>query len=461
VPLPPDLLNAVVHPGGGQVVLVIGAGCSVEAPTNLPLSRAVALEAHRRLLADGILVATDCANPEDLSCVADAVWTVTGSQGDLIRRLPLEEFKNAEPNEGYLLAAVMLRERAISCCLTLNFDLAITHALSSMGTRDEVAIIAGPEDYARLGTINVIFLHRSANAPPDDWILRSTVLANDWRGHWEEVIVNRFVAGPTTVFAGLGSPATVLLETTDALRNAIRTGLQVYQVDPVPRGSSAFFVRLGLVEDHYLQMGWVTFMRELASRLAEEHRAALERAGQELLVTNGWELEDVASLSRRLFDLGLIELGRLRARWLLEETRYLPTNDLNTTWLADLMLIVGFLERRTGSLAVFEIDGIVEFRRNNEIIGAILIAHGRGSLRWLVLESKIKHSEYHWRRRVPKPRYAVISGVTDTAPVAIGPPKDIVSEDDTTSIVTANAGFDMVSVDQIRTTPELADRLFG
>ena len=40
--LPPDLLNAISKSEGGQVVLIVGAGCSKELPTNLPLSRELA-----------------------------------------------------------------------------------------------------------------------------------------------------------------------------------------------------------------------------------------------------------------------------------------------------------------------------------------------------------------------------------------------------------------------------------
>ncbi len=67
MPLPAVLLGAIAHEEGGRVVLVIGAGCSIEAPTDLPLARTCAEEAHRRLVADGVIGADDCPHPEDLS----------------------------------------------------------------------------------------------------------------------------------------------------------------------------------------------------------------------------------------------------------------------------------------------------------------------------------------------------------------------------------------------------------
>ena len=143
--LPSDLLLAISAAQGGRVVLVTGAGCSAEPPTSLPLARQCAEDAHRRLVEDTILDSGDCMAPEDLSSVADAVFTKRGSQSELVNRLPIEEFRHAEPNEGHLLAAAMLRERAIGCVVTLNFDLAMSSALSRLGAAD-VAEIARPQE---------------------------------------------------------------------------------------------------------------------------------------------------------------------------------------------------------------------------------------------------------------------------------------------------------------------------
>ncbi len=461
--LPPDLRNAVARPGGGQIVLVIGAGCSLDPPTRLPLSRDLSREAHRRLLEDGVLNIA-CANPEDLSSVADAVWNGVEphSQRALIDRLPVDEFRNAKPNEGYLLVSAMLREKAISCVISLNFDLAISHALSHVGARDDVAVITGPEDHRNLRAENVIYLHRCAYASPDDWILRSDVLANAWRGKWEEVIVRRFVAGPTTVFVGLGSPAAVLLESTAAIRSAIPEGLQIYQVDPGARGSSEFSENLGITEREYLQMDWLTFTRELAARLLEEHRTTLENVGRDLVRDNGWEVEDVWALSHRIADLGLLGYGELRARWFLTDDSYVPTDNYTSRWVADLMLVIGMFERRTtGVLAQFAPDGIVEFYRDSQLIGSIVIGHGLGSTRWLVMESKLKHNSRYWRKGIQKPRFAVISGVTDALP-AVATPPDVVGEINEDSLLgTTSDALELFSVDQIRATPEIIHHIVG
>jgi len=262
--LPAELLEAVASPGGGRIVLVLGAGCSGERPTDLPLAGDLARECHRRLLADGRLADGAVGNPDDLSAVAAAVFEATGSQRDLVERFPPDRFRNAEPNDGYLIAAAFLRESAVSCVMTLNFDVAASTALAHLGTREEVSTIGGPEDHHRLGARNLIYLHRNINSEPDELILRREALDEEWRDHWEEVVARRVLGGPVTVFVGLGSPAAVLVETTRRILAALEVGARVYVVDPLERERSAFFAALDLDPRVYVRLGWSEFMHRLA-----------------------------------------------------------------------------------------------------------------------------------------------------------------------------------------------------
>src|SRR5690242_13029342 len=111
MPLPAELLAAIASPGGGRVALILGAGCSIDAPTAIPPSSVCSSEVHRQLLADGVLAAGDCPDPNDLSAVADVVHAKTGHQRDVVERLRnLYNFKLAKANDGYLIAAALLIE---------------------------------------------------------------------------------------------------------------------------------------------------------------------------------------------------------------------------------------------------------------------------------------------------------------------------------------------------------------
>lgn len=457
--LPADLLHAVAHDGGGRVVLVVGAGASCEPPTGLPLSRQCAVEAHRQLVADGVLIEGQCADPEDLSCLADAVVDATGGQSALVERLPIPSFRSAEPNEGYLIAAALLREQAVACVMTLNFDLGMSAALTRLGAQDDVGVVSGPEEHHRLGTVNLIYLHRNVNANPEAWILRTSALADDWRDRWAEVIAHRIIGGPVTVFAGLGTPAAVLVETAVRIRTAIPDGTRVFQVDPGNREDSAFFARLTLPDDAYLRMGWCDFAKELGARVLEEHRNELEQACQTLIATEGWTDDDPADLCTRLGALGLVGLGQLRARWTLDPAPYAPRRAITVDWLADLLLGVGLVERATSARAMFDVDGVVELRRDDRVLGSIAVASGRGTKRWLTLEADLSQHAHRRRNREPEPRFVLVSGVQGSRPSDVAPPGNVAIGDEEANIINGGTGLRLVSVDDIRARPEIAQEM--
>lgn len=178
--VPADLLHAVAE-RRGHVVLVVGAGCSIEHPTGLKLASEYAVEAHRDLVLDGVLDQGACADPQDLSLVASAVWDRHGSQAAVVERLPRARFRTARPNDGYLLAAALLREGAMSCVLTLNFDLAMSSALTELSA-SEVEVIVGPQHLSHLGSSSLIYLHRNVDeSDAERWILRREALDEEWR----------------------------------------------------------------------------------------------------------------------------------------------------------------------------------------------------------------------------------------------------------------------------------------
>jgi hypothetical protein len=277
--LPPELLQAVSAPGGGRIALVIGAGCSVEQPTNIPVSRVCSNEIHRRLIDDGVLQNGDCADPDDLSALADAVFNKRNSQRDVVERLR-EQYglKLATPNQGYWIAAALLCEGAIASVVTLNYDLALSTALSALGADKIVGVVERPEDLPYQKTINVYYLHRNANATdPDLWVLRTSALTVEWKGHWEQIIAAKVLVAPVVVFAGLGTPVAVLIESARLIRNALPVTTKVYQADPGDIESSKFFKALSLDPCMYIKSGWGQLMDALSQRLSKEQIVQLEQ----------------------------------------------------------------------------------------------------------------------------------------------------------------------------------------
>jgi hypothetical protein len=451
--IPSVVLNAVARPGGGQLVLVLGAGCSFEPPTDLPLSKKLAEDAHQQLILNEVLAPGDCQDPGDLSCVADAVYAKLGQQRALVDILPRQRMRNARPNDGSLTAAALLLENAISYIMLLNYDLSLPNALTQLGAEDEVQILRGPEDHQSLGAVNVVFLHRSVEADPEHWVLRTESLDHDWRASWEEVMARAVLAHPVVVFAGLGTPVGVLTETVKGIREALQQGTEVIAVDPIPRSASAYAQQLGLGDDHYVQAGWNAFMQQLGARLAAEHEARLLAACSTLHNREGLDIEDAVSLCNRIGGLGLVGLGCVRAEWLLSPRRYIPDRQSNPEHLADLLLTIGVLERAFGATSQIAEDGLVEFWADDRRRAIVRMASGQGSHRWTSLEERMRA-----RNGRARPTFGVASGFVGP-PVTATPPRDVVRGEPVARSIIDRATFSVLAADDIRADPQIATNM--
>ena len=435
------------------MVLVLGAGCSYEAPTSLSLSGELSEECYRLLVEDGILSNSEVDDPRNLSAVAEAVFCKTGSQNELINRFPPDAFRNARPNEGYKIMAALLLEGAVADVLTLNFDLAARHALTDLGIREEVSTIRGPEDHTRLGARNLIYLHRHIDCSPDELILRTVQIESAWQDGWEEVVAQRVLSGPVTVFVGLGSPANVLTDTTKRIMGSLGSGqANIILVDPSPHGESHFAGELNVPKENYVCMGWGDFMRMLSSRVVEEQRVAIERACNELGRELNIEEEDVSNLSRRLAALGLLRLGQLRAAWMPDDDPYVPHERRILKPLANLFLGVRMLERLSGYRADFAEDGLVEFSRESHVARVMVCSGGT----WMTdarmnLELRNRQRESRQKRKPWSTAMVVgVEGLTDTSA-----PNNIIADTNPHDLIEGPDQLIVVGITQLRDNPEL------
>jgi len=452
--LPADLLTAVSAPGGGKITLVVGAGCSFEAPTSIPLAGQCSTESHQRLLADGILAAGDCGDPSNLSSLADAVFAKTGRQEALVRQLSQNyAFKTATPNEGHRLAAALLREGAISSVVTLNFDLALSVAISELGVGDTVAIIDGPDDLPAQKAINLYYLHRNVNAADlETWILRTADLNDNWKTQWEGVVVNRVLSTPIVIFAGLGSTADVLVETAKFIKAKIPNGNKLYQVDPGDPNNSPFFTALGLDRTSFIKTGWCEFMADLSQRLVVEQTAHLTTSATTIVARECLTVENLGPLMIRLQQIGLVSIGRLRAHWLLHKKHYYHDEPIGRELIADLLIGIAMIERETGSTAVLFDDGVVEFRRGDRVISSYVCVSGSGTRSQVAIEGELSTQMRRYRARATPPAGVIVAGARNTG--AATPPPSIILDDISTSIITGPSAIPFFQVETLRQNPQ-------
>jgi hypothetical protein len=375
--------------------------------------------------------------------------------------MPKRRFQLAEPIDGYLIAAALMLEGAVTSLLTLNFDLAIVAALTQLGSRGRVVVVNGPGAIADIGQVNVVYLHRDAHAPADEWILRSASLDNEWRSEWQEAMATKILTAPVVVFAGLGTAAVVLVETISRIRAMLGDAVKVYQVDVDSPDKSPFFAALKIPETAYVRSGWCAFMGALGQRLLDEHRAALEEACRKLAAQEGFSTKSILEVVDRLLHLGLLGTGKFRARCMLDSGSYLPHETSSVELLADLLLGVSFIENEGGAESVFGDDGVVEFFAANRLLAIVILASGQGTRRWLSLEAQLSAYPTPRRPRVRAPRVALVAGVPGGRPPDVAAPRSVVGEDDGDRITSPPGNVVMVSVDEIRSDPQRLVEIFS
>jgi hypothetical protein len=448
VTLPTELLQAISAEEGGKVAVIIGAGCSSESPTDLPLSRRLSEDAHARLVADNVLEAGDCSDPSDLSSVADAVFGKTEHQDALVNSFPLARLRNATPNDGYRLAVALLREHAISDVLTLNFDLAIRHALGEMNAGADVGVVRGPQEAGGVGVVNVVYLHRDADAAADEWILRTAQIENAWRNGWEELVATRIMTAPVVVFAGLGTAAAVLVETIARVRVAVEDHVSIH-VDPFEFGSSPFTETLEIPEERFVQAGWTDFMFELADRVVIEQLARLRGAIGDFEHRAGLASEDISPIFDVLEKLDLLRLGETRARWLLRQDAYLPARTMDLRLVADLAQGASLLARELAVTFIGEAEGRLQMRRDGQVKAVIVPASAGGVHDWVGFEAALKGSRAFRMQQSGDPVIVLAAGVSGNR-AAIAAPENLIDDDDADDAVSGLPQPIIVDVNDLR-----------
>ena len=353
--------------------------------------------------------------------------------------------------------AALLLEGALADAMTLNFDCAARTALALLGAESSVSVIRGPEDHGQLGTRNLIHLHRDIDRPADELILRPEVLDGAWHGHWEEIVARRVLSGPVVVFVGLGSPASVLVETTKRISSAFDDPVgRVFVVGPSNHDDSRFASALGISPDEYIRMGWIHFMRELSHRVIQRQRALIRHSCEEHSAAIGIEAQNLDDICDRLVQVGLRGLGQLRAAWMLDNGRYLPHYHGDSpnafSFLLSGILVV---ERETGLRAEFREDGLVEFSDGSYPIPAMVCSGGAWMTTARVEAELIKRYDILTGHH-KTPAFALVSGIEDSP--ALATPNNIVIESVPDDLLTGPENLTQIRfirIAELRVNPSL------
>lgn len=376
---------------GARLAIVIGAGCSVEAPTSMPLSRELSTNAHRRLILEHIVDSGECADPSDLSALATLVFNKTGSQAALVRQFPINDMRTARANEGYRFLVALLLEGAVSHVLSLNFDLAPQNAAVDLG--GTITVVDRSDEMVPMAK-TVVYLHGSVNGESEDYVLRTEAISNDWRMRWQEVVARQVLASPNVLFVGLGSAAPVLSETVSMIVDAVAGQKTFYQADIGDFAANAFAQQLSVTAENYIKGSWCDVMSQLAQRVAQEQVHTLIATGANVLRDNGAPPTEIAAFSaivQRLNQVSLLALGRFRANSQLSlKSQYLPRSIHDEEWMAGPIRTLASISSETGLEAAPTAIGVWHLKQGSRMCAQVLLVTGRGTRRMAAIESPIR-----------------------------------------------------------------------
>jgi hypothetical protein len=388
--IPEPILAAVTRDTGGGLALILGAGCSLESPTGLKLASYYAQDGYRRLVANGRVPENPDLRDNDLGAVASHCVEHAGR--DALRELlPIEPFLTAESNPGTQIVMALMREDIVRMVITLNLDLSATHALTQVSSKSDVVVISRQDRHSDYGARNLVYLHGNVSEQPDHWILTNEDLDRAERSGWHQLMAVLATAASVTLFAGMGSEANVFANSVQWIAENLQSGQTTVYLASCDDGPvSDFATSLKIDEAHYIKRGWCDLMQAIGRRVCQEMIADLLQSALTVQQGPDWVHEHVecTGLQQPLLRLGLLGLGRVRALWLGEDSRYLPQRTMPCVELnrfAELLVLSAAVALNLGVEPTISSFGAIQFEQR-----ANVLVRSGGRRSWAALESQVR-----------------------------------------------------------------------
>ena len=440
--------------------MVIGSGCSIDEPTNLPAGRQASREAFDALVRNNVLANDGSIDPNDLTAVADAAYDATKSNVALVDCLRPLRFENAVPNRGHLILAALLIERAVKDVLTLNYDLTVSVALAQLGAGESVASIHGPQHHRRLQSNNVIYLHGTARSAADEWVLTTNQLEESWRNRWQQLIAEQVAACPILVFSGMGSSAKALSEAAIRVKNVLPEQSQICYVNPSPFEECKLAQDMGLNKDCYVQLAWLPLADALGARLKSEQIALLKTGVGNLIDDETLRTEIQQTLEIAFASIDLVDLGQVRAQWLLHHLPYCATSNVETELLAHLLLGLVTIQRHINARIVLEEHGRVRLvtDRDGDII--VILGSGKGTKRYGAVNSRLRQSYNRANHASCMMIIGLVASTVGSTRNRQVIPEELVADEETRSVASAGQTYQTIDCGSLIDDPTILEGLF-
>lgn len=215
----PDYLVSLLMEG--RMVPFLGAGASMEFPSDIPSATQLA----------GLLVDAGYGNEGDsLERVADDIFEKGG--WELFGRLLEAQDWRARPcNDVHLILAELAKENLVRWVITTNWDLLVEAAFTQTGVPLSPLIRADDFETQPMDRTVLAKLHGCLTKPEFIRATTSEMVSTDWIDRWAEVLFELVVRGNALLFVGYSGSSRAATATLDLLLTTEERAGPDYLVD--------------------------------------------------------------------------------------------------------------------------------------------------------------------------------------------------------------------------------------
>ncbi len=248
----------------GRVVPFLGAGCSMEADSNLPSATVLA----------ELLISRGHGQPEEtLEDIAERLVSSGGWQR-FAAALPRADWRVAPCNEAHLVLAELCREGLIRRVLTTNWDTLVEAALRDVQLGYAPIVHAGALATEPADTVAVIKLHGCIDHPEYLKATRSEIESPTWAEDWAAALFEILVRSYSILFVGYSGSARAATHTIAKIVRAGERQATDYLVDVRPYAdlradgvAGPFVEAIALTHERALQCSATEFFRRLRNAI--------------------------------------------------------------------------------------------------------------------------------------------------------------------------------------------------
>ncbi len=318
-----------------RVAVFVGAGASMDSPSELPSAPALA----------EYFIGLGLGLPgSSLEAIAEESYARTGSWQEFAQALPLAQWRVKPCNAAHHVIAELAAEGIIRCVFTTNWDTLIERGLAETGIPYSPVVTAENAAVAHDDSVQVFKIHGCVDHPERLRARESELADAEWAAVWANAVFESRIRNHSILFVGYSGAAAAVTESMRQILMHGDRGATDFLVDPRPleaihggESGARFLEALHLADDSFIRDRAAGFFGELRVALFPKllriplsiATTMLDGLGELVTDLNGALTAELTKLQERWLAAGPLEAQHLLAvpfvsQMIATERPYLP-----------------------------------------------------------------------------------------------------------------------------------------